>query len=264
MKRLLCTLLLVLIACLNLNAQVDPVVIKSWPGESELIAADLLGQVYIVRAGSLTRYSETGDSLFTWSDPASGSITAVDVSDPLRILVYQGDFNLVRFLNNRLAPVSDPVKLDNLGITNPLSLATSSQGGFWILDGTTFRLRHYDHQLNLQVESPPLTFSGTQPTSGIRLIESAGRIWLQVPGQEIRQYDLFGNFLRRIPLNAVAVSLFGQQLFCVYPDKLTLFSDPFKPETVVTEWTGSPLLEAYLQDNRLLVRTTREVLLIRR
>jgi len=264
MKPTLCTGVFVLFACLNLHAQVDPAVIKSWPGESELIAADLLGQVYIVKAGNLTKYSETGDSLFTWSDPASGSITSVDASDPLRILVYHRDFNLVRFLNNRLTPLSDPIKLDNLNCTNPLALATSRQGGFWILDGTTSRLRYFDHQLNLQVESSPLSFSGIQPTSGIRLIESANRLWLQVTGKEIRQYDLFGNLTRHIPVSALAVSLYGQQLLFIYPDKITLFSDPFKPETSVTEWTGNPLLEAFLLDKRLLVRTAKEVLLIKR
>ncbi|MFH0761980.1 MAG: hypothetical protein V2A67_10810 [Bacteroidota bacterium] len=264
MKRILCTGIVVLVACLNLRAQVDPAVIKSWPGESELIAADLLGQVYIVRTGKLTKYSETGDSLFTWSDPASGSITSIDASDPLRILLYHGDFNLVRFLNNRLAPLSDPIKLDNLNVTDPLALATSRQGGFWILDGTTFRLRYFDHQLNLQVESSPLIFTEIQPTTGVRLIESADRLWLQIPGEEVRQYDLFGNLIRRIPVKALAFSLYEQQLVLIYPHKITLSSDLFKPEILVTGWKGIPLLEACLLDKRLLIRTAKEVLLINR
>jgi hypothetical protein len=264
MKRILSTGFGALIISLILPAQVDPLLVKSWPGESELITADLLGQVYIVKTGNLTKYSETGDSLFTWSDPASGSINWVDASDPLRILVFHRDFNLVRFLNNRLAPLSDPIKLDNLNITNPLALASSRQGGFWILDGTTLRLRYFDYLLNLQVESSPQSFAGTQPLSGLRLIESADRLWLHIPGQEIRQYDLFANLIRRIPVTAAAVSLYGQQLLFVYPDKLTLFSDPFVPEISLTPWSGNPLLDAYVLDKRLLVRTTREVMLINR
>ncbi len=264
MKRILTTVLGVLIISLILPAQVDPEPVKSWSGASELITADLLGQVYIVKTGNLTKYSETGDSLFTWSDPGSGSITWVDASDPLRILVFYSDFNLVRFLNNRLAPLSDPIKLDNLNITHPLALASSRQGGFWILDGTTLRLRYFDYLLNLQVESAPLRFAGNQPLNGLRLIESANRLWLHIPGQEIRQYDLFANLIRRIPVTAPSVSLYGQQLLFVYPDKLTLFSDPFIPETSLTQWSGNPLLDAYLLDKRLLVRTAREVVLINR
>ena len=47
----------------------------------------------------------------------------IDTGDPMRILVYQKDFNLLRFLNNRLASLSGLIRLDDLGLTYPQYLA---------------------------------------------------------------------------------------------------------------------------------------------
>ncbi len=252
------------LSCLQLNGQADRVIMHSWPGASDLIAAEPTGSLYIVREGILTRFSENGDSLFTWTDPASGAITWIDVSDPLRILVYQKDFNLLRFLNNRLAPLSDPVRLDQLGIPEPMALATSRQGGFWVLDGTTLRLCRYDHQLHRQTESSPLDIQEPASRNVIRLFESSGRLWLHLPGSEIRQFDLFGNLVRRIPLKVQSISPFGDQLLLVRPGGVSLFADPFLPESPLLQWPESTLLDACLQKDCWLVRTSREVLLLRR
>ena len=256
-------LLLLLFCSANLNGQQDPSVLRSWPGTAERIAADPSGKIYLVRNGILTCFTEQGDSLYSWSDPASGRITGIDLTDPLRLLVYQKDFNLLRFLNNRLAPLAEAISLDQLDIPHPLALATSRQGGFWVLDGTTLRLRRYDHQLNLRVESSPLILPDSAGVKGIQLIESADRIWLLVTGVEIRQFDSFGNFVRRIPLKVNFISPYGEQLLLVRTDRITLLSDAFLPETPVLEWPRNTLLEAILLNDRMLLRTAREVILIR-
>jgi hypothetical protein len=238
--------------------------LKVWPVASGGISVDPLGQNYIISAGSLIKYHPGGDSAYSWSDPQSGGITLIDTGDPMRILVYQKDFNLLRFLNNRLAPLSGPLRLDDLGLTAPLALAVCRRGGFWVLDGSTYRLRMIDPQLNTVVESVPLNLLSGGGSMDYRMIESADQLLLLIPGREILVFDLFANLVKKIPLRVPSFNVYGNRILLVYPDRILLWKDPVTPEEMVHAGTGDPILEACLNHDHLLVRTRDRVLLITR
>lgn len=238
--------------------------IKIWNIAADRISADPLGQCYIVSAGILVKYDARGDSAYSWSEPQSGHITAVDTGDPMRILVYQKDFNLLRFLNNRLAQLSGPVRLDDLGLISPLALAVSHQGGFWALDGTTFRLRYFDQQLKTVLESKPLNLPSGTIAEEYRLIESGDRIFLLVPGREIQVFDLFANLIKKIPLKVPSFNIYGTRILLVYPDRIMLWKDPVTPEVNLFSRSGADIREACLIQNTLLIRTGQKVVLISR
>ena len=238
--------------------------LKVWQVSAERISADPLGNFYIVSSGSLVRFDPEGDSAYSWSDPASGRITLADSGDPLRTLIYHKDFNMIRFLNNRLAPLSEPVRLDDLGITSPLAIAISRQGGFWVLDGSTYRIRYIDRQLKIVVESEPLNLLSGSGTPDYRLIESGDQVFLLLPGREIQVFDLFANFVKKIPVKASSFSCYGQLILLVFPDKILLRSDPVTPDVTVFLSGGADILEACMTQDKLLVRTSTRVILFRR
>jgi hypothetical protein len=245
--------------------------IKVWNRVTETIAADQLGQYYLVSNGSLVKYDAQGDSAYTWSEPQTGAITRIDTGDPMRILVYQKDFNLVRFLNNRLAPSSGIIRLDDLGITVPLALASSRQGGFWVLDGSTYRLRQINMQLQTIVESAPLNLPSGAGSTNYRLIESGSQVLLLIPGKEIQVFDLFANLIRKIPLKVGSFYAYGDQILLVYPNKITLWKDPVIVEEELVRRLGGEeqrsgggeFLEACLYQDKMLIRTPGKVILLR-
>lgn len=236
--------------------------LKVWPTAAEGISIDPLGQYYIIRPGSLVKYDSRGDSAYSWSEPQTGRITAIDAGDPMRILVYQKDFNLLRFLNNRLAPISGLIRLDDLGLTAPLALAVARQGGFWVLDGSTYRLRLIDPQLKTTVESVPLNLSSATYPADFRMVEDSDRILLLIPGREIQVFDLFANLIKIIPLSPASFTVYGNRLLLVYPDKILLWKDPVTAEEILFNRPGAGIREACLFQNKLLVRTSGKVLLI--
>jgi hypothetical protein len=247
--------------------QVNPVqadTVKTWNVPAERISADPLGQFYMVRSGVLIKYNPNLDSAFSWSEPQTGRITMIDTGDPMKILVYQKDFNLLRFLNNRLATLSGPIRLDDLGLTAPLALGIARQGGFWVLDGTTFRIRQFDEQLKPVVESPPLDLPAGRNSQEYRLIESGDRIYLLVPGREIQVFDLFANLIKKIPLNVLSFNVYGDLLLLVYPDRITLRKDAVTPEETLFGMTGGDIREACLLQNKLCIKTGQKVIVLTR
>jgi len=238
--------------------------LKIWKTKADKISADPLGQLYILSSGILVKYNPQGDSAFSWSDPQTGPITMIDTGDPMRILVYQKDFNLLRFLNNRLSPLSGPIRLDDLGLTAPMAFTVSSQGGFWVLDGTTFRIRYLDQQLKPVVESAPLNLPVGIDTPGFRMTESGDRILLLIPGQEIRVFDLFANLIRKIPVKVESFTTIGNRILLVYPDRLMLWKDPVSTEETLFRNSGDAIRDAWVFQNKLLFMTSDRVILMNR
>ncbi len=237
--------------------------IKVWTKAAETIAADQLGQFYLVNNGSLVKYDSRGDSAYSWSEPKTGAITRIDAGDPMRILVYQKDFNLLRFLNNRLAPSSGVIRLDDLGITVPLAVASSRQGGFWVVDGTSFRLRQINMQLRTLVESAPLNLPSGKGSTDYRLTESGDQVMLLIPGKEIQVFDLFANLLRKIPLKVPSFNVYANQILLVYPHRITLWKDPVTEEEELVRSREGEFLEACLYQNMMLIRMPQKVILLR-
>jgi hypothetical protein len=241
-----------------------PDTLRIWRYPASQISADPIGQLYQVREGILVKYDSSGDSIYSWSDPATGRITFTDTGDPMRILVYQREFNLVRFLNNRLAPLSGSLHLDDVGLTSPLALATSRRGGFWVLDGSTLQLKHINQQLNVNFQSSPLILPEGSGTAPIRLIESGDQLMLLIPGREIMVFDLFANFVRKMPVGASAFHPFGKFLVLVYPDRVTLLGDAVSPEqTVLSAPPGESFTDACPAQEKWLIGTAKRVFLIR-
>jgi hypothetical protein len=236
--------------------------LKVWNIPADAISADPIGQFYMVRAGMLTRYDSRGDSVYSWSEPQTGRISLIDSSDPMRILVYQKDFNLLRFLNNRLAPLSGLIRLDDLGMTTPLALATSRQGGFWILDGSTYRIRHIDQQLKTVAESVPVNIPIGPDSLPYRLTESGDRILLLIPDREIQVFDLFANLIKKIPVRVPSFNPSGNRILLVYPDKIVLWKDPVTPVETLFTRVSADIREAFLVQDKLFIRTTARVMLI--
>jgi hypothetical protein len=238
--------------------------IRVWNIATEKITTDPMGQHYLVSGGTLIKYDSRGDSVYSWSNPPTGRIVVIDAGDPMRILVYQKDFNLVRFLNNRLAPISNPIRLDDIGITSVLALATANQGGFWIVDGSNMRLKLIGQQLETLLESAPLPLSLARSTSEYKMIEAGNRVFLLLPDECILEFDLFANLIRKIPLKTPSFNVFGNKILLVYPEKIILWTDPVTDPVELLNRPGASISEACLSQNHLLIKTSKKVVLLKR
>jgi hypothetical protein len=237
--------------------------LKIWHQPSDFIASDPLGQFYRVRGNLLIKHNADGDSLFSWSSPASGRISRIDASDPLRILVFHPDFNVVRFLDNRLAPLAEPVRLDDLGVVNPLAICTARQGSFWVVDGSTLRLTYFGKSLDPVIESAPVNRPDCTNEIPAELTESGDKLYLNFPGCEIQVYDLFGNYVRKIPLKALSVYVINNFIMYVLDNSLFLRTDPMNPDVRVWSAGMDRLIQACPRKNRLMARFPDRVLLLR-
>jgi hypothetical protein len=161
---------------------------------------DQFGNVYVIRSGEIKRFDSEYREVAHYSNPYLGKITSIDLSDPLRILIFYKNYNQVVWLDKYLAEIISPVMLDQLGHEQVPVLCSSSQGGFWLYDEITSQVYYLDSNMDPVYESISLRSMLDHTQQPVSMIEKNKQVYLNVPGKGIIVFDRFGNYLKTIPL----------------------------------------------------------------
>ncbi len=107
---------------------------KSIPIQAYNFTTDPLGNIYIVKSNNaVLKFSNTGDSLTQFNEIKKGKITQIDATNPLRILVYYGDYSQIILLDN-LMSLKSQIRLNTPSLINAPCVSNSADGGIWIYD----------------------------------------------------------------------------------------------------------------------------------
>jgi hypothetical protein len=168
--------------------------------EGDVHFSDPIGNVYIIRLNHLQKYGRDFSRAAEYTNLFLGNISSIDVSDPLRILIYYGDLNQIIWVDNYLSEIRSPVSLDDLGADQTRLVCSSNQGGFWILNGLNNQLQYYDVNLQLIHESMTLNSLTGPDIEPAFMLEKSRHVYLNIPEFGILVFDQFANHVRTIPL----------------------------------------------------------------
>ena len=162
--------------------------------------SDPMGNVYIIKNNHLVKYVQDYTQAAEYTNLFLGNIHSVDVSDPLRILLYYQDHNQLVWVDNFLSEIRSPIWLDDLGVDQARLVCSSNQGGFWIFNGLNNQLQYFDVNLQFVLESIPLNSLTGPDIQPAYMLEKSRKVYLNVPGFGILVFDLFGNYSKTISL----------------------------------------------------------------
>lgn len=134
-----------LLFCLSAPAQIDSLFLleKFIEGEFTDFTVDNLNNIYLFNpSGQLKKLRANGDSVAVFNDVRRyGKVNSIDVSNPLKVLLYFKDFGTVvvldRFLSKR-----DVLDLRKLGLYQVKAIAQAYDNGFWVFDEQEGKLKH--------------------------------------------------------------------------------------------------------------------------
>jgi hypothetical protein len=187
------------------------------------LTIDNVGNSYAWRSQELVKIDPDGKETFTFSEMRYGDIESVDASNSFKIRIFYKEHGLIRILDNSLSDRAiAPFNLINEGFALPTLICGSFDNGTWVWDQALLSITRFDQQRNrtVQVEGlNQLVDRQLQPTD---IFESGNRLFLVDEG-EVLEFDLFGAFLRTVPIpNATDVQVKENTLF--YRSSDTLFS----------------------------------------
>jgi len=245
----------------------DYQLVKSVDTEGNMHSTDPMGNVYVVKNNTLKKFSNQHVQAAYYTNTFLGNIHSVDVSDPLRILIFYKDYNQVVWVDNYLSEIRSPIWLDDLGIDQAELICSSNQGGFWVFNSLNNQLQYFDVNLKLIHESPTLNILTGPDISPTFMIEKSRMLYLNVPGTGVLVFDRFGNFSKTL---AVEIPSFFQVTdhFLYYLKNGELFSYDLRTTEIavlelptslggnrVNSSAGNSILDAELQPGKLFIFT---------
>lgn len=147
--RKLIYLLSVLYCCLSFgqNLKLTPTKIDSIAIDADcFIGFDGFNNCFYTKNNVL--FKKVGDSNLQYQNPSLGKITKVDILNPLKIIVFYEEFNVVMVLDNQLNEVQ---KVDFSKLETPVvasAIGISGQNKLWVFNTMNQQIGLYDLNLN--------------------------------------------------------------------------------------------------------------------
>lgn len=200
----------------------------SIPGAYTSLDVDILDNVYLITAGNqLQKINAAGDSIAAYNDVTKyGNPTMVDVSNPLKILVYYRNFSTVVVLD-RLLTLRNTINFRRQNIFTVKTLSTSYDNNIWIFDEQDFRLKKIDDDGRVLQETTDWRQLFDPAPLPETIIDRDNFVYLYDPLKGFYIFDYYGSLKNNLPfLNWQHINVSDNKLYGFVKD--TLYSYELK------------------------------------
>jgi hypothetical protein len=225
MKRIR-TISLLLCLCVSAtgHAQSDSAfrLIGSVRGDFSYFSVDNLDNIYVVTAANqLKKIDARGDSVTAFNDVKRyGNPSSIDVTNPLKLLLYYKPFSTVVVLD-RLLNARNTINFRKQNIFTVQSIATSYDNNIWLFDEQENKLKKIDEDGKLQMESPDLRMLFDSIPSPVQLIDRDNFVYLYDSTKGFYIFDHYGAFRNRLTfLKWTNVEVSGKMIYGFNNNKL--------------------------------------------
>jgi len=164
----------------------------------DLIDHDNMGNYYLVYGDELIQYTGQSAELNRFSNKTSGTISGLDASNALKILLHYADLGAIQFLDNRLGERSDFMDFQDLDYNQSELSCTSYNNGLWVYDRISLSIRRLDQSFKLDVQSGNLNQITGRILNPVKVLESNGRVYILDKGVGVVQCDIYGAYIKTI------------------------------------------------------------------
>jgi hypothetical protein len=156
-------------------------------------SVDNLGNIYVINTDNqLKKLSPQGDSLAVFNDVRRyGKISFVDVTNPLKILVYYRDFTTIieldRFLN-----LINTIDLRNQNILQAKAVGLAYDNNIWVYDELDAKLIRMGDDGSLVDQSNDFRQLFDSTPEPVTILDRGGLVYLYDPAKGVYIFDHYG------------------------------------------------------------------------
>ncbi len=211
-------------------------------GNYKDFAVDNLGNCYLISSSNqIKKLNNNFDSVGVFNDTKRfGNISFLDVTNPLKILVFYKDFSTIIILD-RFLNIKKIIDLRTKNYNQVKIIATSYDNNIWLFDEVENKLKKIDDYGNLIFESTDFRMLFDKVYSPQYLIDVNGKLFLYNSFNGLSIFDYYGALKNKFSLlNLNQIQIIDDQLieinnfnFTIFDlKKLTSSKKSFKPSTI--------------------------------
>lgn len=227
MKCFLTILSFVFLSLQNSFAQNDSLLLlRTYTGDIVDAAMDNLDNFYIISStGQIKKFNANGDSVAVYNQTKKfGKLQSLDVSNPLKPILFYKDFSSIVVLDRFLASQAS-LDLKKISILQPAAAGLSYDNNIWIFDEYDNKLKKIDEQGNRLLETADFRTVFNEAISPQKIISDDNLVYLADSTKGIFVFDNYGSFKKKIPMkNWQFLSVFNNTIVSTYKEWITVFN----------------------------------------
>ena len=192
------------------------------PGDYTYMDVDVLDNIYLITAGNqLKKINANGDSVAVFNDVKKyGNPSMIDVSNPLKLLVYYKNFSTVVILD-RLLTLRNSINFRKMGIFSVKALTTSYDNNIWLFDEQDLKLKKIDDDGKVLQETTDLRRLFDSVPSPTQIIDVDNFVYLYDASKGFFIFDYYGTLKNNLPfLYWQHIAISNNNLYGFVNDKL--------------------------------------------
>lgn len=193
MKKMI--LILICFLSFEINAQNNTVEFKA-----KAFTTDQTGSYYEIYSNQIIKIGKNGQRQFTYSNNILGEISNVDVSNPMKIVVFFKDFSKIVVLDNTLTEQGGVLDLNEISLEETSLVCTSYNNGIWYYNPVKFQLTRIENTINITNTSANISTLLNKNIQPNFLVEFNNRVYLNDSTQGVLVFDIYGTYLKTLPI----------------------------------------------------------------
>lgn len=186
-------------AVTDTTLRVQPV--KTINGSFTNFSVDNLGNIFLITAtNQIKKLNNNFDSAGIFNDVKRyGSIYTIDVSNPLKVLVYYKDFATIVMLDKQLNN-RNSIQLRAQNILQVKAIAQSYDNNIWLFDEVDNKLKKIDESGNLLLETSDFRLLFEDNATPQSIIDMNGLLYLYNTKKGWTVFDYYGGLKNQYPI----------------------------------------------------------------
>jgi len=215
----------ILLSVLFLFVQTDFSLLRKVDTEATILKVDQLANVYLVEGDVLQKFDASGNLIFSFSRSDYGSISSLDVSDPLKPNVFYKDYGKFIVLDNSLSEQSDPIDLFSRFSGNITLACQSSDAHYWFYDESNFELHRVNSRFEIVYSSGNISAMLGKIITPESLIEKDNFVYLNDSHYGVIKFDIYASYVKTLFIeNAMNPRYYGDEVFFNSADSLFIYN----------------------------------------
>jgi hypothetical protein len=173
--------------------------VKTYPVNAVDFAVDNLDNIYFITASDqLRKLNADGDSLGTYNNIRRyGKLSAIDVSNPLRLLLFYKDFGTIVILD-RFLTLRNALDLRKQNIPQVSAMGISYDNNIWIFDEYNNKLKKIDEDGNTVLETPDFRMLFSESIVPTQIIDRNNYVYVYDPARGVYLFDRYGTYKKKL------------------------------------------------------------------
>lgn len=196
------------------------------------IQIDHYGFIYQLNYDNLLKLNSKGEIIYSYSNKLLGDISQIDVTNPLRPLLFYKDQGIITVLDNTLSQQKQEISLNEIGLYQAKCIANSNfDNGIWLYDIDINEIIKIDHLSNIIYRSGNLSVILDKMSSPVISLYEKNKKLYAITKNKVYVLDQFGSLIKTVTISASNGLIVNENNLVCYDGAFITIYESFKFKT---------------------------------